>query len=1400
MSSVQFTPLRAAAHSPVRPTYEAMALLHPDQPIPSRENSRETSDQYLTWRAPVLQTEHERDVQVKEEPADDDDSLALDAIPAFADEHLTPPRSPSRMAQYDSDGPSPLLQMHHDISVRSDSVGTDDDASRYSSHYSSLEPEAEGTPTRHSHEPAHDHGKETLDDAMQLLSVKDYSDAIAAPVAPVKKSSSEASMRLPTYVGSGSLDFGMWQYMTPSPPASRDAAKQFNTRDAPKPFNARDSPKQFNTRDLAKHFNTRDAPISPKPLNTTPKQFNTRAAQLLQQPVLEPPKPYEEARPVYDAPVEISPPGTPESVVKHGKDRRVRFLETEQVYQDDELTPEPSVDHELSPEVEGEDELSPEPDIDDEVSLEPEMEDDFTPAYDVEQERPTTPETKPESPSQHERLPEWEQELHSPETPNGSDILDGPETPDRWSLDADETMLRPLPMIPDTPDIPERRSTIKTGGRLKARPSVTPADMESMAVQRRLVSFEHPMPLMPSAYRAALAENGEEGASGYSSDGTDAESVIVGEAQAELPQGTTNAVAADAVAEEKSTTRRESRKMRLDLPQLDASEADDLGLGMDAEFDKVIEENHKVRTTPAPAFPPPHFARFEAGSQPQRSAIYSTGGAPYPHDSAEASVATPFSPHTTAITPANLYTRMQKGYLMRQNTKLVVASNRNFSGDSGAAAASKAGTELHPFMAGGRISSATARKAKSANGSPRKPSMDQFLVAEPWNGKTRRKSVRNASAQMASYAGREPAPPLPGQECALGVVDEDFAAGTSSLDEEVGEGVERGRLFVKVVGVKDLELPMPKNERVSFQLTLDNGLHCVTTAKLELGKDAPIGQEFELVVLNDLEFQLTLTTKLPPPPAAPTPVPSSPTKSSVKSAKQSAFSRLLTSPRKRAERERQERDAADTEERRLQEEAQRKRASRPLTSWDLLHDLVNASDGAFARAYINLQAHEPACFGRKLAVDVPCYNEWALERDTAVMHSVRSKKGAHHGAGPIRRPPYVVGKLALQLLYVPKPRGAGDEDMPKSMESAVRAMAKLTEAERVPEISHEGHLGQQGGDCAHWRRRFFRLQGVKLTAYHEHTHQKRAVINLTKAGRLVDDKSLLRVAEAGGSGKAGGGRRKSAFVEEDEGYAYVEEGFRVRFKNGECIDFYADSRAEKEGWMEVLGKVMGQIEAGGGQGAGGGGKEPRATWTDLVVAREKAEGASAGAGGAASAGAAASTATSTAASAVGPAANAAASGRGIPITTAPALLPSWSPAPPTSKKAAFAPAPASPSNNKENIMGPAKHTSADHPHTTKPAAVNDPFTTAPSLTPTSHPLLERRQSAPGVARRASRSAPTSPAKTAGGGVGGMGGRVPVPLQSLGPGQVAQAQARARTPAMGQRRGGRARDAVKSMIF
>lgn len=134
-----------------------------------------------------------------------------------------------------------------------------------------------------------------------------------------------------------------------------------------------------------------------------------------------------------------------------------------------------------------------------------------------------------------------------------------------------------------------------------------------------------------------------------------------------------------------------------------------------------------------------------------------------------------------------------------------------------------------------------------------------------------------------------------------------------------------------------------------------------------------------------------------------------------------------------------------------------------------------------------------------------------------------------------------------------------------------------------------------------WRRRYFKLVGTKLTAYHESTRQPRATINLANAKRLIDDRRALVAKETTGKN---GRRRRSAFAEEEEGYMFVEEGFRIRFNNGEIIDFYADSADVKEGWMTVLSDVIGRDSFGTEDDSLQGGSRAKGKWCELVLKRE----------------------------------------------------------------------------------------------------------------------------------------------------------------------------------------------------
>ncbi|KAL4864462.1 hypothetical protein BDV12DRAFT_11195 [Aspergillus spectabilis] len=495
----------------------------------------------------------------------------------------------------------------------------------------------------------------------------------------------------------------------------------------------------------------------------------------------------------------------------------------------------------------------------------------------------------------------------------------------------------------------------------------------------------------------------------------------------------------------------------------------------------------------------------------------------------------------------------KRGYLMRHNTKVIVASSRPEE-------------EPVPTPTTGEPS-ADARSTRSA-ASPQRKVSQQTWTTVPWNSGARRASIRTPSGAIRKKPVAGPVPPLPGQQSNA----QEPPTPVEEIEPTAFEdGEERGRLFVKVVGLKYMDLPLPRGERSYFALTLDNGLHCVTTAWLELGKTAPIGQEFELIVQNDLEFQLTLQMKVdeekfktqePTPSASPS------------RQKQSTFSRVFASPRKRKELDMKQ-----------QLVSQQKKQDPNAAVWERLRSVV-ARDGSFARAYIALSDHEKHAYGRPYTVDVACFNEWAVDDQPS---SVKSKKSTASGMSQ-RRPPYKIGKLELQLLFVPKPKGTKDDDMPKSMNACIREMR---EAETASTRSYEGYLSQQGGDCPFWRRRFFKLQGPKLTAYHETTRQPRATINLAKAAKLIDDRSTLTQKE---TTARGGKRRKSAFAEEEEGYMFVEEGFRIRFGNGEVIDFYADSPADKEGWMKVLADTVGKGPSGANQAK---------PWTELVLKRER---------------------------------------------------------------------------------------------------------------------------------------------------------------------------------------------------
>jgi hypothetical protein len=299
------------------------------------------------------------------------------------------------------------------------------------------------------------------------------------------------------------------------------------------------------------------------------------------------------------------------------------------------------------------------------------------------------------------------------------EAYDEPGTPD-------SVIHRPIPDSDDeaarqSPAIPEQLATIKSasGSKLKTRPSATPSDIAAMREARRQVSRE--VPPIPERHRNRISRDMEP----------------------EISEAT-----GDFLERHPSFKK---RSLTLDL---------DLGLSLDQDFDRVIEAQ-KVAFHHVPSVPPSttaaSFFQAEQGLAAKKELPLTA---------------------TTGDMSTNISLRKQRGYLMRQNTKLVTASDKDTD---------------------------DVRGCRSAGNSPVKPARPQSWTVEPWSGGQRKRSIRKRHPVTG------PVPPLPGQEsnaAALGQVHEEDMA-VEMATEENGE---RGRLFVKVMGVKDLDLPIPKSK------------------------------------------------------------------------------------------------------------------------------------------------------------------------------------------------------------------------------------------------------------------------------------------------------------------------------------------------------------------------------------------------------------------------------------------------------------------------------------------------------------------------------------------------------------------------------------------------------------
>lgn len=325
---------------------------------------------------------------------------------------------------------------------------------------------------------------------------------------------------------------------------------------------------------------------------------------------------------------------------------------------------------------------------------------------------------------------------------------------------------------------------------------------------------------------------------------------------------------------------------------------------------------------------------------------------------------------------------------------------------------------------------------------------------------------------------------------------------------------ERGRLFFRVLGLKNINLPDMKTHKGKFTIALDNGVHCVKTAEYDLDRSlVSIGKEFELIVGESLQFILTMKANYTKPKGTLVEVRE---RKVVKS--KNKLGRLFGS-----------KDIITTT---------KYVPSKVEDSW--ANKLAN--DGSFARCYIDFAQFEPQVTGKVQRFDLSCFNEWETKSNS---NGPQSKQ---------RLKPYKIAELEVEMLFIP--RSDPHEILPTSIKSAYQSLAELSKELKT---TNEGYLYQEGGDCEIWKRRWFKLYATSLVAHSEFSHKTRAKINLNK---IIDvmyvDKENLQSSK----------HRNFSDV------LLVEHSFKIKFANGEIIEFGAPNEREMKRWIEILESIV----------------------------------------------------------------------------------------------------------------------------------------------------------------------------------------------------------------------------------
>ncbi|KAI3617760.1 hypothetical protein CBS9595_003669 [Malassezia furfur] len=342
-----------------------------------------------------------------------------------------------------------------------------------------------------------------------------------------------------------------------------------------------------------------------------------------------------------------------------------------------------------------------------------------------------------------------------------------------------------------------------------------------------------------------------------------------------------------------------------------------------------------------------------------------------------------------------------------------------------------------------------------------------------------------------------------------------------------------GRTFVLIDAFIPSALPLPK-EPTSFYCVLDNGIHMVKTASSDLraGPDGlcPIQQEFELVEHPDLELSFTLLLDHADHLVESVPEDGVLDARTAQGAPRTGVGRLLHPFSTRT---------AGTS---------RGRFLSKVRVPPMLH--YTNRQGALGRSVVNLDAVKGKCFARSLLLDVPVrpVGDDAAPGSHAARMSAERHRAFTANLGKPR------GTLRLRLFYLPPLPVSMQDELPKNLAECELSMNNL--AWHQSGTTYKGTLTQLGGDCKTWRRRPMRIMGLNLICFNEVTKRPTTRIDLMQALVVEDCASL------------------GADLEDMDEMLPEKRSFRIVFRDGEKIYFFADTDAEMRQWLHALQKIV----------------------------------------------------------------------------------------------------------------------------------------------------------------------------------------------------------------------------------